>query len=109
MIETPATPIVTPSPVTRSEVPASRLSVVSKPPSVNVSSTWRPVVLISSANAPPSVTPGTFCSATVPLQAAGDAAGGAAQQDQRAGALGQRQQVLRAVAEAEGDVGQRRA
>ncbi len=68
VIETPATPIVTPSPVTRSEVPASRLSVVSKPPSVNVSSTWRPVVLISSANAPPSVTPGTFCSATVPLR-----------------------------------------
>ena len=67
------------------------------------------MLLISSPSVPHSDTPGMFCSATVPLMPAGDAAraGVASSSSSVPGAVRQRQEVLRAVAEAEVQVGDR--
>ena len=64
--ETPASASVTPVPETANLRVAAISSLVSKPLSVNVSFTSALVVLTSRPSVPCSVTPGTFCSATVP-------------------------------------------
>ncbi len=65
--ETSPMPSVTPSPETRTNGPAGRSISIVKASPANVCETGAPVVLISSASVPASVTSSTFCSSTCAL------------------------------------------